>query len=456
MKILFVAFEFPPLGGGGVQRSMKFAKYLPEFGVTPVVITTDLRSFREVMDNPIDAGLLDELPGDLIIERIPCPSSRGRNGRVAAWRQIFFSLVEPQAKWWRPQLERHLPRILEIHKPEAIYVSLPPFGMGPLWCDFAKRFRLPLVLDFRDAWSQWNISPYGSWFHYYLTLRLEGSCLGAASRVVCSSDQIREDLLAEHRGIPRQKLVTITNGYDAEIKDWSLLTNPSVGGKFVIGYVGNFYYDPSASEAMMLPWWRKRPNRMIQYVPRKEDWLYRSPYFFFRAVASLLKNRPELRGRLRIRFAGRKPEWMDAQVDKFGLNDVMEFVGYLDHRSVLDFQSRCDCLLVTSSKVPGGADYSIAGKTFEYFGLRKPILGFVTEGAQKEILRKSGMAVICDPDDTEGSAEKLTDLIEGKITFSPDQIFLQGLHRRILTRHLVDVLLSLRKEAGGVVLNIPS
>jgi glycosyltransferase involved in cell wall biosynthesis len=433
---------------------MKFVKYLPEFGVTPVIITTDIQSFREVIDGPIDASLLDELPSDLRVERIPCSPSEKKKGRLGTWRRTFFSLVEPQAKWWKPQLERHLPRLFEVYKPEAIYVSLPPFGMGPLWCDLAEKFRLPLILDFRDAWSQFTVSPYASWVHYYLTLRLERRCLLAAHRIVCRSDQIREDLLMLHRGIPKEKLVTITSGYDGEINGGSLLTNkPVKAEEFVIGHVGNFYYTPSAHEAMMLPWWRKKPHRMIQYVPRKQDWLYRTPYFFFRTIALLLKNRPELRDRLRIRFAGHKPEWMDAQVDRFGLEGLVEFVGYLDHKNVLNFQSQCDCLLVTSSKVLGGIDYSIPGKTFEYFSLRKPILGFVQEGAQKEILRKSGLAVFCDPDDTEGSVSRLLDLIDGRIILSANRNFLQGLHNRELTKTLAGVFLKLKVDVKGTALS---
>ena len=70
-------------------------------------------------------------------------------------------------------------------------------------------------------------------------------------------------------------------------------------------------------------------------------------------------------------------EWIDAQVTQFGLTELVEFVGHLEHPSVIRFQRECDALLVTSSKVIGGQDYSIAGKTFEYLSFRKPLLGFV-------------------------------------------------------------------------------
>lgn len=446
MNVLFIAFEFPPLGGGGVQRSMKFSKYLPEYGVHPVVVTTDLASYKVTMKNPIDEGLLNELSNDVPVERIPCTLPVGAREIPTSWYRIYFSLVDPQAKYWKPRLEKYLKYLLDVYKPQAIYVSIPPFSMGPLWCGLAKKYKLPLVLDFRDAWSQWRVGPYGSWIHYYLTLRLEHKCLREAEKVICSTEQIREDLLKIHHDIPPQKLITITNGYDVDVKEWSLSTKHSGEGKFTIGYVGEFYYYPSAREAMLLPWWRKKPNRMIQYAPRKEDWLYRSPYFFFKAIKTLLGKRPELKEKLKIRFAGRKPTWIDGQVSELGLTDVVEFVGYLNHDDVLKFQSECDCLLVTSSKVHGGPDYSIAGKTFEYFSLKKPVLGFVTEGAQKEMLKQSGVSILCDPDNTDDASVVLSDLIDGKIALLPNVDFLNGLHRRRLTKSLANVFLNLNKN----------
>lgn len=444
MKVLLVAFEFPPLGGAGVQRSMKFAKYLASFGIDPVVVTTDLKGYQETMPgHPIDESLLEQLPDNLLIERIPFMRSKPlKPGRFNEWRRIYFSRVEDLADNWWPYLDAAFPALLLKHQPSAVYVSLPPFSMGPLGIKIARKYKLPLVLDFRDAWSQWRISPYGSWLHYWFTRRMEGQCLRAADRLICTSDQTRADFLRIHPDIPEDKISVITNGYDQTIEDWTLDSH-SPDNVFQIGYVGHFYYNPVARQSMMQPWWRKRPNRMIQYAPRKEDWLYRSPFFFFQAVARLLDQQPDFRQRLCIRFAGRKPDWIDAQIKEYNLEGLVEFVGQLDHPGVLEFQRGCDALLVTSSKVIGGRDYSIAGKTFEYFSLRKPIIGFVAEGAQKDLLAASGMAVLCDPDAPDASARRLADLIEGRAEFTPNIPLLKQLHRRELTQRLAEVIKSI-------------
>lgn len=444
MKVLFVAFEFPPTATAGVYRSAKFVKYLPEFGILPIVVTIDESSARDELQWPLDASLLETLPTEVVVERVPC-MRRSSTSRLSEWLRAVRLQSEPVAEWWEPALRERLPRLLAQHEPEIIYVSLPPFSMASLWSKVSGEYRLPVVFDFRDAWSQWQIAPYMSKLHYRSTVEAESRCLTSAARVVCSSEQIRQDLLSLHTSISADKIVTITNGYDAEISDWSILPRlDRTASGFVIGYVGHFYYTPSARQAMMSPWWKKPPHRMLQYASRKEDWLYRSPYYFFRAVARLLQLRPQLRQRMCVRFAGDQPDWLAEQVAEFGLTDIVEFHGRLDHAQVVASQAACDCLLLTSSKVINGRDYSIAGKTYEYFASRKPILGFVTDGAQKDMLQRSGMAVICDPDRPETAAQQLSDLIDGRITLRPDSEFLSSLHRRQLSRQLADVLVSAR------------
>ena len=168
--------------------------------------------------------------------------------------------------------------------------------------------------------------------------------------------------------------------------------------------------------------------------------MYRSPFFLFRALARLFETRPELRARVRVRFAGDTPDWLREQVHAAGLDDVVEHLGRLPHRACLEFQSACDALLATSTKVIGGEDYCIAGKTFEYVAARKPILGLVTEGAQKWFLENSGLAIVADPDDTGGAAAKLERLIEGRMTFTPNAAFLRQFHRRETARQMAEVL----------------
>jgi glycosyltransferase involved in cell wall biosynthesis len=439
-NILFVAFEFPPLGGGGVQRSIKFTKYLSEFGINPIVITVEKEDCKKVMPNhQLDFFLEKELSTDLVIERIHCDSFTPSSNKFKNWFDLYFSISEVFKKTWKPNLEKRLPKIIEQYKPEAIYVTIPPFAMATLWRKLLAPYNIPVIFDFRDAWSQWCVNVNGSYLHYWFKKMEERKAINFASSVVCTSNQIKADLLNVHPATVENKISVITNGFDFEFEIPEKM-HLQKRGKIIIGYVGSFYYTPTYRDNIFKPWWKKPIHRMINYVPRKEDWLYRSPYFFFKAIREMLNAHSEFESKLEIRFAGNTPNWLIDQIQDFNLQDVCKHYGYLQHNEVLQFQDDCDCLLITSSKVLGGRDYSIAGKTFEYFTFGKPILAFVCEGVQKDILLDSGMALILDPDNSKNSSQKLFQFINGQVELFPQKENIVKHHRKVLTKKLAAVI----------------
>lgn len=447
MNLLMLAFEFPPLGGVGVQRSLKFAKYLPEYGIRPVVITPDKASIESLIGPAREVALLDELPADTRIVRVPCPPVRRRgNSRLGNWLDQLLSVGEGLGRAWREPILAAWSDLVRREQPAALYVSVPPFSMAPLAVELAQRCGLPLILDFRDNWSQWCCSPQPSWLHYRLTLRRERACLNAATAVAGVTRQLVADLQRAHPGVPAEKFHVVANGFDASLVEPPAARSGRSEQPFVIGYVGSFYYTPETRAALLSPWWQRSPHRWLQFAPRREDWLYRSPFFFFRALARLLGERPELRLQVKVRFAGDTPAWLRAQVAEFGLTDVVEHLGRMSHRACLEFQASCDALLATSAKVLGGRDYCIAGKTFEYVASQAPIIAFVTEGEQRDFLAASGLALVCDPDEPEAGARSLADLIEGRFTPAPNLPFLQRFHRRETARQMAQLV---RQAAGS-------
>lgn len=441
MKLLMLAFEFPPRDGVGTHRSLKFAKYLPEHGVHPVVVTLDKESFEVALGPAREAAMLDELPVSTSIERVPCPPVLGREGPwFSARMRRFFTLDDGFGRAWRGPLLAVWKELVKREQPEAIFVTVPPFSMAPLAVELARLSGLPLIMDFRDAWSQWW-APQQSLLHYHLTLRRERACINAATAVIGVTRQLVDDLKHVHSGVPVEKFHVITNGYDASMPEILPPRSESRADQpFVIGYVGGFYYTPRTRASVMNPWWKRSPIRWLQYSPRREDWLYRSPFFFFRALRRLLDDRPDLRSRVRVRFAGGLLPWLEAQVAEFGLTDVVEHLGRMSHRACLEFQASCDALLATSAKVIGGRDYCIAGKTFEYVTSQVPIIAFVTEGEQQDFFKASGYAIVCDPDDPEVGSKRLEELIEGRLKFTPDLSFLAKYHRRETAGQLAGLL----------------
>jgi hypothetical protein len=278
-----------------------------------------------------------------------------------------------------------------------------------------------MILDMRDAWSQWVTAPYASYFHYRATVNLERKCFTLARFITYTSEQQKSDWLRIHPNLEASKFIYMPNGFE-EYKESG---EPRRDGLIRIFYAGSFYYIPESDRLIHTPWYKKKPYQYFQYVPRKEYWKYRTPYYFFRIIRKLITDYPELEDKIQIRFAGKKPDWFDEMVNQFNLGQQVEHLDFLDKVETNREMELADYFLITSSKVENGRDYSIAGKTFEYFAYKKPIIGAVCEGAQNELLKKSGISIILDPDDLANSSRKLKLILTDTILLPNQQIIEQ-------------------------------
>ncbi len=438
INILFIAFEFPPLNHGGVHRSLAFVKYLPQFGINPVVITLQPSSYGDVFNAfEKDDTLGMEVREKTSIIHVPSEKRKAQT-RVGEFVSIYFSILGNEVKYWQGNYFGVLPELIGKYQPRAIFATVPPFSILPLVQKTAKRYKLPLLLDFRDAWSQWRTLPYGTRIHYWVNLGLERKYLSEADAIIATSQQTIADFKHLHPGIRESRVHYIPNGYDGELERWQPvdISKP----KITIGYVGSFYFSPEARKQMLKPWWKKRGHRILQYIPQKQDWLYRSPYFFFVALQYLKKLDPVSAGRIEVKFVGKTNPWLEEMIAEAELQDQVHLCGVKPHSEALNFQKGCDMLLITSAKRIGGNDYSIAGKTYEYIQAQKPILAFVSAGAQKDLLEQTGMALICDPDQAEDSARKMIRLMKGELMLEPQTGFNESLSRYALTGKLSEII----------------
>jgi glycosyltransferase involved in cell wall biosynthesis len=157
----------------------------------------------------------------------------------------------------------------------------------------------------------------------------------------------------------------------------------------------------------------------------------------------LFEQKPGLRSRIRVRFAGAHPQWLHDQVSEFNLGDVIEFLGYLSHRDCLDFQASCDCLLITSAKVLGGEAYPVSSKTFEYVITGKPILAVVAPGAQRDFMLGCGTSLVCDPDDPVETARKIETLFASGVDLKPNFAFLKSYEGREISASMAGLIESI-------------
>jgi hypothetical protein len=445
INLLFIAMEFAPVNTTGAFRSLAFTKYLRNHGINPVVVTLPEEQGALAFDAKADPHLASEIPPDLDLVRVPCEDGTPYyRTRVRRFLTIYFSLEDNLGRRWRAQLDATLPDVIARYRPNAVYVSMPPFSAGRVAVDLAKRYSLPLLVDMRDGWSEERHGAFGSWLHYWLTVRRERRIFARAERVVTVTPQLAQRMSATHPQLPADKFQVITNGFDFELSLPAVLTTASASNDrpFAIGFVGTFYYTPEARASHFTPWWRKRLHRKLQYSPVKEDWLYQSPFFFLQALRRLLDLRPDLRGRVQFRVLGSNPPWLDEMAQALGVREFCDFQGRGSLADVLQFQSEVDALLCTGVKVAGGEDYTLASKTFDYLRAGKPLLGFAPRGAQRDFLARSGVAALVDPDDADAGPFAIERLLSGGYEFRPNHEFLQRYHRRVATEQLARELKS--------------
>jgi hypothetical protein len=419
-KILFIAFEFPPVNSGGSHRPFKLANAIANKGWQAIVLTADNNSSPNSA-RP-DTSLVNGLHPSIKVIR----SGLRPENTMDRFLVKGYGFV-PDIAWrrWKDSLLKELPAVISEHQPAAIYLTCPPFSLYKLAGWLKKEYTsIPLIVDMRDAWSYWVISPYASRFHYRQVKRQEYQLLQLADRVLVTSRQTLTDFLQLHPKLDAAKFHYLPNGF-TDFIDTANIPKHS-GNKIRIGYVGSFYYNPATQEMMEKPWYKKKPYQWLQYIPRKENWRYRSPLYFFRLLSKFRQAYPELYSSIELHFAGKKPAWFDEMAAAYGLADIITHHGPVSQQDSIAFQASCDWLLITSAKVINGRDYSIAGKTFEYLSLRKPIIALVCEGAQKDLLSASGIACIIDPDKADEGLALLKSIVTGAFPVHPDKEFISG------------------------------
>ena len=429
MNFLFVAFEYPPMTTGGSQRPARFARALVNEGHEVAVVTSG-----EATHSTNDSGVW--------VYHIP---AKAPNALTKFTESSWLNLTDGAGRRWRKALLSALPEIVAKHKPDVLWVTVPPFGIAQLGVEVARRLGLPLLLDMRDAWSQWGIAPYPTRFHYRAVCALEKRVLEAADAVCVTTHEMRDDLLRAQPLIHPSKITVIQNGYEgvSALPTRNTLREPTEIQPIRIGYVGSFYYTPKRHWLMTAKWYHKHPHQWFQYRPRLEDWKYRSPYFVFEAFRAFKTDHPEEARLIKLEFVGIAPSWLRRMAQDAGIEDNVVFHGVKPHTEVIDFIKACDAVLATSVKVENGLDYCIAGKTYEYIQLGKPVLGFVTPGAQRDFLASSGLLMHVDPDTLSDGKALFQLLAKGGANVVPNPDFIVGASIKVRVLALISKALEI-------------
>lgn len=399
--------EFPPFNSAGSYRPFHFAKNLLTFGVKTTVLSIDLKDTTRANN----AKMLEELPKEIKIIRLKYQDRPRLNDLNSFWYKIthYFKADDLWSSMIKNEVKSNLKNIILSNKIDIALITIPPFSSPRLFIPLLKKYDIPLIIDMRDHYSLWRATPYATYFHFLRVHWIEKYYLKKASKVIVVSNQMKIDLLKSHPSISNLKIDVIPNGIDKPIEE-KVISSKSIEtstDKYIIGYSGSFYYNPDGQIEIMKSWKERKGLKKLYYNHRIEDWKYRSPYYFFKVLKKLFDLYPHLKSKIEFHFAGDETEWLINQVNEFGLEKNYKYVGYLSKDEITDFHKTCDAYLITSVKVLNGKDYCIASKTFSYLEGGKPILGFVTEGEQQEMLKTTGMGVIFDADEIELNVNKL-------------------------------------------------
>jgi len=444
MNILFIAMEFIPLNLGGVFRPLRFVNGLKQNKINPIIITFDDNANLRKVQTKFDYDLLEKLNKDIRVYRIPLDDiGKYYKSRLARFRNIYFNVVSDNyRKAWEENLFQQLPAIIKEHQPRAVFVTCPPFSGAQLGVRISREFKLPLILDMRDAWAKMSMSPLGSYFHYLYKQRIERTAFRQARTIITVTPQLKKIFQETHPEIPAEKFKLIYNGFDFDLPAALSVRSGRISEQpiFNIGYIGAFYYSPSGRDQMFRKWWQRKGHRMLQYTPVKEDWLYRSPYFFFRTMALLFEKHPEWRSKLFFHYIGETPDWLMEMAEETKVENNVVLHGFQTLARTLELQQSFDLLLATSEKVIGNDHYCLPSKLFTYLRSGKPLLGFVTRGVQHDFIEKSRLGVICDPDDLIAASGMIEEMISKGYTAGLDLSFLSQFANPVAIKDLTALI----------------
>lgn len=433
-KILIITHAFPPGAGSGVIRTLKFAKYLPENGWQPILLTVDDR-----YNEKKDSSMVAEIPAGTVIRRTSmidpfvfyrevkntaikraasptstCQVERGGGQnllqRMRAGIRVFLTTPDRFVGWVIPGTRAGL-RLIREQKPDAIYSTSPvetPHIIGLL---LKKWTRLPWIIDLRDPW----MLRYETQRRNRILMAVEGwlerTVMKHADAVIANNDFLKLRYLTKYGSLIEHKLHVVVNGYDAE--DFNGMDKAGEDNGFVVSHVGEFYH------------------RM------------RTPDAFLRAFAELLHEETIPKQDAHINFVGagdyvETPHFVSL-VKQLGIGDTIQLVAHQQHKESIRRMFASDVLLLLQPDPMNKAQ--IPAKAFEYLRTGKPILAITQrDGATGMLLSGFKQATVVEPDDHEGIKRHIARLYrERGIQAACDHEKISAYDRRGLTGKLARI-----------------
>jgi len=373
VKLLFISYFYPPLGGPAAIRSQKTVKYLSELGWEIDVFTVG-----DIEYNYHDDSLLTESRQHRII-RIPSSDPMAllkklshKQGQFS--KQVYHGTPEnlkllvrrlyplDDKVLWLPHLLKTAKKLLSSETYDLIYVSCGPFSSAPAARWLSRKFQLPYVLEMRDYWtllSDYNLLGFAP--NRFIARRTEKSCLKSAALVVTATQGIADDLATSFDPSLPDRTFVLFNGHDeADFNQLTAAEKP--GNSYIISYFGAIY--------------AKRNLKCL-----------------LRALHSLDKQQKLPEG-FELRLYGNYHRETLVEIEQSGVSKLVRIIPQLEHRQALQQMLSSDALLlIINSDSPRG---TLTSKVFEYLRSGKPILALCPQSSEVAgLLHASGQELIC-------------------------------------------------------------
>ena len=428
-KILFITYYWPPAGGAGVQRPLKFAKYFPDFSIEPVILTVDEKYASYPLSDP---SLLKDIAPSLFVVKtksmeplkvlsfftgkksIPHGGFSNSNKEKFTQKLLRFlrgNLFIPDARigWIRYALKSAEALILK-EKIDTVLISSPPHSSQLIGMQLKKKFNIRWIADMRDPWT--DIYYYKDLLHTSISARkdarLEKLVLENADEIIVVSNPIRDLFLKKSTQIQPDKFHIIPNGFD---ENDFLLKPGTDNSEFIFTYVGTIAdsYKPEA---------------------------------LFKSIKKAIAEFNNIS--FKIRLVGSLPESLKLLIKKLELETYTEYISYVNHEAAVNYMQQSSALLLLIPDMPGNEGI-LTGKIFEYLAARKPILGLgPIKGDASAILRECKAGKMFERSEGEELFKEIKSLIlqwkENPTYFNSSDIYLKY-SRKELTRKISKIIL---------------
>lgn len=422
-KLLIITYYFPPAGGPGVQRWLKFVKYLPEFNIQPIVY---------VPENPtypiVDEGLVNEVSDKVIVIKnkilepyqLASVFSKNKTKKISSGifppkkKQSFLdklflwvrgNLFIPDARvlWVKPSVS-YLEKYIKENNIDTIVTSGPPHSLHLIGLELKQKLNVKWFADFRDPWTTIGyhksllLSSYAAKKHK----NLEQKVLNAADTIIVTSKTTK----TEFKAITNKPIAVITNGYDVENVEKQTLDT-----KFTLAHIGSFLSE-------------------------------RNPQFLWESLVELLNEISGLKNDLEIKLIGAVSQEVLDAIAEFKLSDYLNLLGYVSHHQAIAHQKKSQVLLLIEINSEDTKSI-IPGKLFEYMVSNRPIIAIGPQGSDfADIIKETNTGVFFDYSEKTKLKSVILDFynqfLEGKL--QANGVGLQQYSRKNLTKQLVQLI----------------